>query len=780
MRRSILIAIAFLACVPAERRDAREKYNEGVAQLASQNFEAAEKALLEARSNAGIDPELRFRAAYNLGVAYDAHAQKTKAGKDADLSKALELEQQAVTWFSDAVRLKKGDRDALDNLAIARLRSQAMSDELSRGEGKLEKRLDSAIGLQRAVLEESRAAWIEIKAGGGTDPLAQQATLTSLADRERGIVAEVGVITDLASDEIDSIGKKPEDKRSPEEKIRVVQLKNLEQYLALSRSEIAVARRKLQDLAADDGVARGEAALVALKRAREQLLDPINVLQEVARDQFDLIGQTRAVGELIDGKAKLATGSAAAAEPPKLVPTWLEPPALGERQGGLRDRVEEVRARLAAAVDGSDNPADSSVPAEPQQRSAEQEAFLAQLRLALPFVDEASTAMGRARTALTERALDAAARSERDALVALAKAIDHFADLKQTVELAYGTQRQMVSLLSPEAASLPAAERASQTKDGLAQNMARMGRIKQLLVEEVAKLDQQKTQLDAPGQAGGSGSNAGSGPGAPDPKQLEAAKQQLEQRKQQMAAAETYRGEAEKALGELAKAITANKDPLTPAKTAEAKLEQLRKIFFSVIEHLQELVRQQSETRDQTSEANGQDDFAREPKLPSIVERQHQHAEMATAIIDALASQADASASSSQGNQSQAKSLSAAAAEVRLAQTAMSDANVALGKAVDPNRTQSVSLKPAVDSQAKAMDHLENALRLLQPPSQGQDDNNDQQSQPGKQQQAQKTDKPDDKQPQQQGGAGQRARDQDAKRQRDRQQPSSDPVDQDW
>ena len=788
VKRGFVMAIALLACAPSEHRKAREKYNEGVGYLAAQKLEAAEKALLEARSSAGIDPELRFRAAYNLGISYDAHAQKLKAGKEADLAKALELERQAVTWFSDAVRLNKGDRDAQDNLAIARLRSQALSDELSRGEGTLEKRLDAAIGQQRAVLEEARDAWIAIQASGGADPLAQQDALTRLADRERGVVADVGVIGDLAGDEIDAIGKKPDDKRSPEERIRVVQLKNLEQYLEDGRGKVAEARRKLQELAAESGVSRAEASLVSLKRAREQLQDPISVLQAIARDQIDVIQETGAVAKASSSKTKLATNSATMPESPQVIPAWMEPPVLSERQGGLRDRVEEVRARLQAAVDRADKPAGSGSNAEPPQLSPEQAKTIADLRLALPLVADASGAMDRARTALTGRNLDAATIAERDALIALAKAIEHFADLKNTVELAYSTQQQLVGLLSPQPAAATTGDRTAQTKDGLAQNIARMGRIKELLEQEVAKLDKQRSEMDSkPAPAAGSGSSATPQSGAPDPKQLEAAKHNLEQRKQQMAAAETYRSDAEKALGQLTKAIAANKDPLTPAKAAEEQLAQLRKIFFSVIEHLAELIRQQNETKDQTSQANGLDDFSRDPKLPALIQRQDEHGKMAGAIIDALASQADAGANAAAEQQTQAKAFAAAAAEVRLARTAMSDTQAALGKAADPKRTQSMSLKPALDSQAKAITHLENALQLLQPPPQDQNDKNDkkdQQDQKGQQkQQDQQTSPKSDgnsKPQQQQGGAGQRARDQDAKYQRDKKAPSGDAVDQDW
>src|SRR5262249_59052064 len=91
VKRAPLLAV-LMACNRGEHREAREKYNEGVDLLVKGDHEAAEKALLDARSSAGVDPDLLFRAAYDLGYAYDAHATKVKTGKDADLAKAAELE----------------------------------------------------------------------------------------------------------------------------------------------------------------------------------------------------------------------------------------------------------------------------------------------------------------------------------------------------------------------------------------------------------------------------------------------------------------------------------------------------------------------------------------------------------------------------------------------------------------------------------------------------------------------------------------------------------------
>src|SRR5262249_50696434 len=152
----------------------------------------------------------------------------------------------------------------------------------------------------------------------------------------------------------------------------------------------------------------------------------------------------------------------------------------------------------------------------------------------------------------------------------------------------------------------------------------------------------------------------------------------------------------------------------------------------------------------------------------------------AQAITDALAKQADA-AKGPQGQQGgpsssgedQAKNFAAAADEVRLAINDMTDADGAIKK-TQGSTNQTITLKPAVDSEGKALDHLQNALRLLQPPQQQKQDKQDKQEQQ-QQQQKDKKDKKEQQQPQ--GGAGQRARDDDAKRQRAKQNNQTDPVD---
>ncbi len=767
--RRAWIAALWLAtsCTPSEHREARDRYNEGAALLAKGDLEAAETALLDSRGKAGVDPELRFRAAYDLGCAYAAHAAKARAGEDADLTTALELEEQAVSWFSDASH-QRNDKDTLDNLAIARTRVQAMKDELLRTHNALEDQLDAVIGEQRSVVDGARAAWGQVKLSGGGDPVAQQKTLVSLADVERGISAEAGVIGDLADDEVDQIGKKPEDKREDKEKIRLIQLKNLDVYLTEARSRVAEARRKLQDLAAEDALARCEAAMVALKRARDQLLEPIPILQAVGSEEVDLIRETRADAEATAPK-QLANS-----DQKTVIPVWMQPAALADRQTALRDRIDEVRARLSAITDHADKPGDNG---EPPQMSAEQAKELERFNHAAPFVAEASAAMERAQHQLADGKLDDAGETERDTVIAIGKAVEEFADLKQTIELAADTQKQLTALVTPGATKLEPKERAEQAKEDLARNLARLPKIKALLADEAAKIDAEQKQAE---QQAAAPAKPSQGSGAPPPPSPEEVKKHFDELREQLAAAEPLRADAEKAIADLETAIAKNTDPLAPSQSAEAKLEQLRELFFDLIEHLQDLIRKQGVTRDQTTTADAEDDFTRAPKLPGLGTREDEHAQMAKAIHDVLAKQADAAGKKAgaqpPGPHAQQgpdpKSLAAAADEVQLAQNSMADAKTGLGKA-QAATNQSVSLKPAVAAEGKAIEHLESALKLLQPPSKNKQKKQD------KQQPSQGAN-----QDQSQSGAGQRANDEDARRQRDNAEKNDgknkDPVEQDW
>ena len=80
---------------------ARRLYNEGFRTLHEGDWETAESAFLTARNEAGTDSELRYRSAFNLGVAYAQHADEIS---EEDLEQAIGLLRQSAAWFNDVVR----------------------------------------------------------------------------------------------------------------------------------------------------------------------------------------------------------------------------------------------------------------------------------------------------------------------------------------------------------------------------------------------------------------------------------------------------------------------------------------------------------------------------------------------------------------------------------------------------------------------------------------------------------------------------------------------------
>ncbi len=759
---AILALAALLACGDASGRAARTTYNAGVALLGEGKLDEAEQRLLAARDLAGYDDEVRFRAAFDLAAVAVARAEAALAAQPPAADQAMAAYEKARTWLSDAVRRRPKDADARANLERVEARLLALIDEAGQGDNALEKRLDRAIAAERDLRDAARALWAGQAASGG-DPLAAKDQFEAAATRQRTLAAEVGTIADLAGDEITAIGGKTEEERSDEEKVRLVQLQNLDLYVQDARKAMTDARRNLLELAGELAHQRTGAALESLKRAREQLLDPLAVLQGVAADEVELARYLAAL-----------TAHAGKDDP---LPAWLTARGLGGDQIDVRARLEEVKARLQAALDA---PAPGADGGAPDPKAAEAAKVKAQVAAAMPSLEEASTQMKVASDALAAEDVAAGSTAAQASLVAIATAIEQFFALRQLIDVTLAQERDVIAAITPPAEgaqALPPAERAKRVDDGVSKNRARLERMKALIAEE-----QDKATAPPPADP------SGAAPAAPDP-------QQLEEQKQLFARAEALRLEADAALVALAAVAAGGKGPpaLDSAKLAEAKLVELQKLFFSVIEHLKELIREQGETRDDTTSAQAEDDTGRAARLPGLIERQSTHGQVAEAIAQALASQADAAAQ--QGGQGGApqggapqggptpQALGQAAQEVRSALGSMQDATTTLTQARDQAQQMSYDIGPAIDSQKTAVEHLENALRLLQPPQQDKQDKQDQQNQ----QQQQQPDKQDQQQQQQQSADQQlqQVREREAQREREqrereRQAGGADPVDKDW
>ena len=732
----------------------RGRYNQGLDQLAAGDPEAAAEAFLAARDAAGPDPELRYRAAFNLGVAL-------AAGVDAEVppADAIETLRRSAAWFNDAVRLAPpADEDARINLELVSRRIIELADQLNEG-NRLEGRLDRLIDDQRGLRDQVRRLLSEVRIQAAeAEPLGFQSEFHGLASRERMLMAEVGDCIDLAAEERLFLEQSPDEQRTPEQQARIFQLAGTTTYLERARQSLLDARRLLRRLEGERGHRRADAALAELKRAREQLQDPVTVLKAVARDEQELIGHTGALAAFDQGAIRLGQSQ----------PAWLTAKHLAERQtdigarsGGVLDRFEAV---LAAGAPSGERGA-----AEGRLRRA--------VTGAAPVLGEGLAAMRDAIAALEAGDATAAHPAQNRALAALHRTIEEFAGVKDLIELAHAGALGIVALLTPneDAAAEPrsASERAEAVSGLVDSNRRRLERLQVLLAEEAAALDVEAVD----GQS-------------------EQDEQARETSRQRYRVAETLRAQAEEGLeklsGEVARIADSDGDPAA-ARAAGAEtvgaLEELRRLFFSVVEHLRDLHAQQSRTHDQTatlqfeSSADGSDALV--AALGLAAHRQQRHGALGDALASALAQQADAAAAANGADGAEAgqEALAAAAREVRKASGRMHGAGIVLGDAVERAAAMSPELEPALADQLAAIEHLEEALRALLPPDR------DQQPPDGggeRQQSEQEQDAPAEEEQQLSQRQAlkrlQAIRDREAQRQRNRLQDpmASAPVEKDW
>lgn len=752
---------------PPEARELtpRGRYNAGLDHLGTGDSQAARDAFLAARDAAGPDPELRYRAAFNLALAL-----ATGVAPDAPPEEAIDTLRRSAAWFNDAVRLAPpDDDDARINLELVSQRILELADQLNEG-NRLEARLDRLIDDQRGLRDAVRRLLAEVEAEGvGTEPIGFKNDFDGLASRERRLMAEVGEGIDLAVEERLYIEQLPEEQRTPEQTSRAYQLTGVTDYLERARQSLSDARRLLRRLAGERAHRRADAALAELKRAREQLLDPVAVLKAVVRDEMALIDHTRALAAF-GGGVRLDQ-----ARPP-----WLTPNHLADRQEDAAVRTGGVLGRFEAVA--------ASEPAEAEDVGEER--TLRAVATATPMLADGLGAMRAAIAALEAGEAGAAIPDQERAVRALGDAIEQFAGVRDLIELAYAGQQGVIGLLTPAedspVATLSTTERAAAIAEIADANTSRLVRLEGLLEEEA------EAAQAPPGDA------------QSDP---EGAQQAREAEAQRYALAEELRAKAQDGLsnltGEVARLADGAGDVDSARSAAGATLDalaELRRLFFTIVEHLRELHAEQTETHDTTATLQFEGSADAPEDLPAdlgfTAERQSGHAALADALAGALAEQADAAASAGSAGgspQPQAGSgtdsgdrtarLAEAAGEVRKAGGRMQSAAAELADAVGRAGNMTPELEPALGDQTAAIEHLENALRALSPPEQDQDQSGEDSGGQQQQAQAQPQQSEDEEMSQRQALRRLQAiRDREAERQRRRQGDDavSQPVEKDW
>lgn len=762
--------------------DAREAHNAGCLKLSTSAYDDAEELFLAARSSAGTDVEARYSATYNLAWV---HVNRADRQREEEPEAALKSLYTAADWFRDAIRLRPDSEAARHNLEIVLGRALALADSLRKQE-ELTERLDK-------LIEEQR------KLAAATRPLVEQVTRDNepnvselLREAFRGHARAQRMLLSIAGELVDDIAAEqggieatPEEQRSPEDRIRNVQLQNTLHYMHRARERMGQTRQQFRRKQAERGYRRAAASLTELKRARDQLRDPVAVLTAVIGDLQEQARNTQqlAAADTLQVKADDATTAA------NTVPSWLTSDYLGENQEGVNGRAAELRARLEAGISHEEEQAAdpaAGAPTGANPEDAERERTLAMVKEALPFVQQGETALTTAATSLAAEELPQALQAQIDALKALLEARERFLDLRGLIEASYETERQLQQLLNArhgdEAAGQPPLA-IEPLRPGLIEeqqkNIARAARLDVLLAEELAKVEAAATGTATP-------------PGQPpadaqadqEKQRLMMAQQLLERARVAMTGALEHLQDAPPAgqSGEAALVATT-----TSVTTAVDNLEQLRRLFFSIVEHLQETARRQMELNDTTEEAiHVGDEAARPGRVAPLVPRQEEIGSFTEQIAGALAEQA---AQGAQGMppggdpaqaQDQAQRLGRAAELVAAAREEMNQAALALqasGEVAPP--ADADALGEGRTHQDTALQQLAQALALLQPP-QEQPQQQDQQQQE-EQQQGEDEQKEDEQASSDPAQLLQGIRDREAERRKEKQKPQRyEPVDKDW
>lgn len=761
------------AAPEADKQPPRKSYNQGRTAFQSGELGSAEARFLAARDRAEGDDEVRYRAAFNLALTYAQKAAGQQKDKPQDALAAL---RQSAAWFRDAVRSRPDDPDARHNLELILRRIQQLSDQLNKGQNSLEAALGRVIQDQRTLRDRARGLLARVnQAGAAAEPFSFQSEFEDTSTFQRTLLADAGVVLDRAGEERDHLAQRAEKDRSPQDKGRLVQLQNLEHYLNLGRGTMAQVARLLRRLQGERAHREADVAVTQLKRALEQLQDPVTVLKGLAADQTGVLSQTRALEE-IKGRGLFLPVEAGQGPRKAEAPAWLTTSLLAAQQGELQPRTQELLARLQAGVEhesAAPTPAPGGAPADPRE-AAQRQRIVEAAKQAIPLLQEGTQQMEQAGLALSSEQLPQAARAQEAALQALVRALERFSGLRDLIELAYAEQVQLAALVSPnppqaELAKLTAAERGTLLSGGVARNLDRLARLKGLFADELAALQQPPP-------------NPQNAPNAPSPKddaeRRAAEKQRYELAEQKRQLAESAVGRLHTLLGQMRGQKGGALQPT--AEDGRKHLEELRRLFFSIVEHLKELLRDQTETHDQTSSAQAQKEEAeRRRKAGPLATAEEKHAEKGKALAEALLTQAE-QAGSAQGQgrqdaqkaQEAQKALAGAADEVKQAHGAMTAATRRL-RDDDPQKAQSapLDLEPAIEQQKKAMAHLEAAIRLLEPPQ----ENQQQQQQDPPQNQEQQLSQ------EQAARRLQAIREREAERQRKKQPPSQpEPVEKDW
>lgn len=742
-----------------EAGDPRERYNLALDALAVGRLEAAQEHFEAARAAANTDGEARYRATYGLGWASVLDADRQL---EAVPEEALSALYRAGDFFREAVRLQPSNDDPRHNLEIVLRRARELADSIAKKEDlDIAAQLDELIGRQRRAAADTRGLLEQIE---GEDIEAQlpdtyRGEFRALSTRQRQLLSDSDRFAERVDGERAAIEAMPEDQRSPDDSVRIVQLQQLQIYLQRARERMGHSRRELRGRRGERAFRRGNAALAELKRARDQLRDPVQILDVLVRDEAELARYTQTM---------LATGSSGSdllashsGEAGPRTPPWLTLPLIVEGQQSMSERTNELDQRLLAGVQQAEQFA------SPEPQSAEeaaqieqQRALLEQVKDASPFVSEAVKAFEESVGALELDDLQRATSLQMQGLTALAEARERFLDLRRLIEISYSDQQRLQEVL--RASQDPAAEAERESvievlpalREAQQRNLGRAGRLDDMIATALSKIPDPESvdpQME---------DEVASAKQARD--QLELASQILIVTEASM---QNVVEGVDKGASEAQAPLTASLGPaVNSGEQALTGLENLRRLFFSIIEHLRDTAQRQRELADDTEEVAALPDEDLERGLGPLVPRQAELATIAGVIANVLEEQSRAEPADLAGSGGadpnavpDEEALAEQAETLRRAGELTLEAQIDMESAGAKLEEEPSNFAAAREHQDEAHARLLEAIELLTPPEEQQQGDQQQQEQQQDQQGEQDESQEQQQQQQQQTAAQEQA-----------------------
>lgn len=731
---------------PAENGEQkpRDIYNQAVA-LMNSDLSEADQLLQKARREAGPDGEVRYRSAYNLGWVLSKQAD----GKlESEPENALELLRQSADWFNRAIRIRPKEEDARHNFEIVLRRAMELEDSLKKKDDRdIAQSIDELIGQQRGVLAETGQLLETIKQEDRVDPDAQQhrTDFRKLAVSQRQLLGEAQRILEQVADELESNKDVKPEEMEQQQKLRMLQLSMAAPFLQNAVQRMGQARQQMRMRNQNRAFRREAIAIDELKQSRDAFREPYEKIRILLNDSTSVFQQT---GLLYAGERELTVADDTQVN----VPAWLTQELLEESQDSINARIQRLaeECRLMFEHVTKSPPPDTadgkSGQASPQP-SKQQVEDLAEIS---KHVDKASQEFQATNKGFKDSQLDEVLTHQMNGISSLRAAEEYLLGLRELIEKVYASESSVRGYFDqmPETQGrmLEFLQFVASTHE---KNRDRLARLSMKISDEAAKL-----------------TNASGNP--TDQSSADDATQKQEQQRYELAARLTSEivdelRQVDELLGEIkfksvdgeideseqddTKASTqketntsaqdgadeptknpASKDALSPAiahvDQSVSKLQELRRLFFTIVEHLQENAQYQLDLNDQTEKLKEADDSL-DTRGP-LSQTQLKIATDAELIGRELLDQAKTIPQNAPQDAEQA-SLTQAVEQYQQAGQLVSDAFAKMQSAVDElKKDQDFDLKSTRENQDGALQDVLVAIKILQPPQPEQQDQQNQ------------------------------------------------------